>query len=123
MTPRLGSGRLPFEQLAQLSEQSRILDGDHGLSGKILHQLDLLVSERPNLLPIDADGADQHIVLQHWHVDGGSRAAELDRHAEGGFSSIVGGVAHLLCPHYPVEQASWHWLKRSTPLSEKLGKC
>ena len=31
--------------LSQLAKQPRILDGDHGLTGEILHQRDLLVGE------------------------------------------------------------------------------
>ena len=31
--------------LAQLVEQPRVLDGDDGLGGEVLHQLDLLVGE------------------------------------------------------------------------------
>ena len=45
--------------LAQLVEQPRVLDGDDGLRGEVLHQLDLLVGERPHLLAIDDDSADQ----------------------------------------------------------------
>ena len=45
--------------LAQLVEQPRVLDGDHGLRGEVLHQLDLLVGERAHLLAVDDDGADQ----------------------------------------------------------------
>ena len=33
--------------LAQLIEQPGVLDGDDGLIGEILHQLNLLVGERP----------------------------------------------------------------------------
>ena len=44
--------------LAQFVEQPRVLDGDDGLGGEVLHQLDLLVGERPHLLAIDDDGAD-----------------------------------------------------------------
>src|SRR5262245_9863533 len=51
--------------LVQLVEQPGILDGDDRLLGKVLHQLDLLVGKRPHLLPIDSDGADQVIVLEH----------------------------------------------------------
>ena len=47
------------EGLAQLVEQTGILDGDYGLPGKICHQLDLLVAERPDLLAKDDDGADR----------------------------------------------------------------
>ena len=45
--------------LAQLVEQPRVLDGDDGLRGEVLHQLDLLVGERPDFLAVDGDGADQ----------------------------------------------------------------
>ena len=55
--------------LAQLVEQPRVLDGDDGLGGEVLHQLDLLVGERPDFLAEDGDGADQLIVLEHRHVE------------------------------------------------------
>ena len=51
--------------LAQLVEQPGILDGDHGLRGEVLDQLDLLIAERPDLLAIDGDGADQFALLEH----------------------------------------------------------
>ena len=53
--------------LAQLVQQPRILDGDDGLGGEVLHQLDLLVGEWPDFLAIDGDGADQFVVLKHRH--------------------------------------------------------
>ena len=65
--------------LAQFVEQPRVLDGDHGLGGEVLHQLDLLVGERPDLLAVDDDGADQLVVLEHRHDEQRPRAAELDR--------------------------------------------
>ena len=36
--------------LAQFIEQARILDGDDGLGGEVLHQRDLLVRERAHIL-------------------------------------------------------------------------
>ena len=45
--------------LAQFVEQPRVLDGDDRLGGEVLHQLDLLVGERPHLLAIDHDRADR----------------------------------------------------------------
>ena len=36
--------------LTQLVEQPRVLDGDDGLGGEVLHQLDLLIGERDGLL-------------------------------------------------------------------------
>ena len=44
---------------SQFIEQPRVLDGDDGLGGEVLHQLDLLVGERSNLLAVDDDSADQ----------------------------------------------------------------
>ena len=51
--------------LAQLVEQPRILDGDDGLGGEVLHEIDLLVGEGADLLAVDDDRADQLIVLEH----------------------------------------------------------
>ena len=44
----------------QLVEQPRVLDRDDGLVGERLHQLDLLVGERPHFLAVDGDHADRH---------------------------------------------------------------
>ena len=44
--------------LAQFIEQPRVLDGDDGLGGEILHKRDLLVGEGPNLLAKDDDCAN-----------------------------------------------------------------
>ena len=49
-------------EFAQLVEQPRILDGDDGLRGEVLNQLDLLVGEGPNFLALDSDSADQFAV-------------------------------------------------------------
>ena len=48
---------------AQFVEQPRVLDGDDGLGGEILHQLNLLVGERADFLAVDGDGADQFVLL------------------------------------------------------------
>ena len=51
---------------AEFAEQPRVLDGDDGLGGEVLHQFDLFVCEGTNLLAIDGESADQLIFLQHW---------------------------------------------------------
>ena len=38
-------------------------------AAKFLHQLDLLVGERPNLLAINSNRADKLIVFEHWHAE------------------------------------------------------
>ena len=64
--------------LAQLVEQPRVLDGDDGLGGEVLNQLDLLVGEWTYLLAIDDEGADQLVVLEHRHAKNSTAAAEFD---------------------------------------------
>ena len=64
---------------AQFVEQAHVLDGDDGLGGEILHQLDLLVGERPDLLAVNDDRADQLVFLQHRHGQQRARAAEFRR--------------------------------------------
>src|SRR5262249_6481679 len=51
--------------LAQLVQQPRVLDGDDGLLGEIAHQLDLLVGEWPHFLAVNADYAEERVLLQH----------------------------------------------------------
>ena len=43
---------------SQLGEQAGVLDGDDGLLCEIADQLDLLVGERTDFLPVDCDHAD-----------------------------------------------------------------
>ena len=71
---------------AQLVEQPRVLDGDDGLGGEVRDQLDLLVSERPDLLAVDADDADQAIVLEHRHDQDRSSATEISRRRQRGIA-------------------------------------
>ena len=53
--------------LAQFAEQPRVLDGDDGLGGEVLHQLDLLVGKGARLPAIDTHGADQLVFSKHGH--------------------------------------------------------
>ena len=55
--------------LPQFVEKPRILDGDDGLGGEVLHQLDLLVGEGPYFLAGKSECADEFIILQHRHDD------------------------------------------------------
>src|SRR6516165_12112952 len=83
------------------------------------HQLNLLVGERPHLLPVDEDSTNQHIILEHWHADCGSRSAKLGCHTD---HSILGGVGTVNDPfraHGPIEQATWcpTWCRSSAQAS------
>ena len=68
---------------AQLAQQPRILDGDHRLRGEVLDQLDLLVAERPHLLPVNDDAADQFPLMDH----GGA-----ERRCAGSTSALMRGL-------------------------------
>src|SRR5262249_39218662 len=58
-------GGLLLQRFPQLVEQPRVLDGDDGLGGEVLHQIDLFVAEWSDLLAIDDDRADKVVLLQH----------------------------------------------------------
>jgi hypothetical protein len=60
----VGSGGLLRERLAQLVEQSGVLDGDNRLGGEILDQLDVLIRKRTHLLAIDDNGPNQLLFFQ-----------------------------------------------------------
>src|SRR6516162_1986867 len=59
----LGACRLLLQRFTQFIKQPGVLDSDDGLGCKILHQFDLLVSEGSNLLTVDAEAADQFVLL------------------------------------------------------------
>src|SRR5215831_10132893 len=68
-----GRGLL-LQRFPQLVEQARVLDGDDGLRGEILHQLDLFISERPDFAAIDTKDTDQLILFEQRHSKDGARA-------------------------------------------------
>ena len=49
----LGGRGLPFQGLARLGQEPRVLHRDHRLRGEILQQRDLFVGERPHLQAVD----------------------------------------------------------------------
>src|SRR6516165_8197793 len=51
--------------LAQLVQQPRVLDGNDGLGGEVLHQRDLFFTEWSHLPTRDGKDTDHLIVLQH----------------------------------------------------------
>ena len=61
----LGAGRLLLQRFAQLGEQPHVLDGDHGLRGEGLQELDLARREGAGLDLAQADAADRCALAQH----------------------------------------------------------
>ena len=53
----IGGGGLLLQRLAQLVEQTGILNRDDGLLGEVLDQRDLLLIEGADLLTLDVDSA------------------------------------------------------------------
>ena len=60
----------------QLLEQADVLDRDDGLVGEGLSAARSAVGERPHLLAVDDDDADQLVVPQHRDGEDGAEAAE-----------------------------------------------
>jgi len=53
------------QRLSQLIQQPRILDGDDGLRGKVLYQINLLVSEWAYFQTIDSKRTNEFVFLEH----------------------------------------------------------
>ena len=81
-------GNAPFElliefrnllgSLAQFLQQTSALNGNHGLGGKVLQELDVLVGKRPHFLAIDGDRSDERVVLEHRNGKQASRTGAFD---------------------------------------------
>src|SRR5262249_10952539 len=78
----VGGRSLLLKRFAQLVEQASTLDRDDRLRGEGLDPLDLLVRKRADLLAIDADRADQLILLDHRGDKERASAAEIGEHNE-----------------------------------------
>ena len=116
----IGRCRLLLQRLPQLVEQPRVLDGDNRLRGEVLHQSDLLIGKRPDLLAVDDDGADQPVLVEHRHGDKRPRTAELCRRPPGLALAASSAMWITSCPHQAIETASGFGLKPAT-LQEMLG--
>ena len=66
------------KRLARLGDQPRVLHRDHRLRREVLQQRDLFVGERPDLLAIDRDRAEQRVVLAQRRRTAACGAAEFD---------------------------------------------
>src|SRR5271169_2611158 len=93
----------------QFIEQPRVLNGDDGLGGEVLYQLDLLVVERPDLGTVDDEGADQLIFLEHRDREHSPGAGELGKLRSASIERIeffqdVGDLNRLLSRHRASER-------------------
>src|SRR5262245_50107156 len=108
----IGGGSLLLKGFTQLVEQSRVLDGDDGLGGKILYQVDLLIREGENFLAINANHTDHLVVLQHRNAEQSSCPRKLDQSLARLVSvcwrgCYVGHLGGFLRPQYLPESYPW----------------
>ena len=69
--------------------------------GEVLDQLDLLVGEGTDLLPVDADYADQFVVLEHRHGEEGAGTPEVSERSDCRIAIEVGlGRSQIIDMHY-----------------------
>ena len=71
----LGGRGLLLQQITQLVEQPRVLNGDDGLRGEVGDQLDLLVGKRANLLSENDECTDELVVFEHRHAQSAALAS------------------------------------------------
>src|SRR5262245_18285725 len=78
----VGGSRLLLQRFSQLIQKARVLDRDDSLTRKALNQLYLLFDEGANLLPVNADDADQFAFSEHRHGDEGANPREVSKSAD-----------------------------------------
>src|SRR6516164_5175205 len=120
-------GRLLLQRLPQFIEQPRVLDGDDGLRGEVLHQCDLFIGERPHLLSIHINRADELAFLEHWHAHQGPYARYFDEanygipfRDVGLIGSKVRDVDYLFCAGDAVERDSWIFAQIDHPIAPQI---
>src|SRR5262249_57173202 len=74
----VSSRSLLLKRFAQLIEEPRVLDGDDGLGGKVLNQLDLLVCKWTNLLSVKKNSPLDFIVLEQRYAQDSADAANFN---------------------------------------------
>src|SRR5262249_27356204 len=114
--------RLLFQGFCQLPlarllcfEQPRVLDGDDGLVGKCLYELNLLCVEGMLLAAPAPDDADDDIPSEHWHSKYGSNPCRLSAHP-----CIFGIVKHVMDVDDPALQYSPPRRRLATPRNRVL---
>src|SRR5215831_4531621 len=123
----VGGGGLLLQRFPQLVEQPGILDGNDGLVGETLDQLDLLVGERSNLLPKNVDNTNQLALFEHRDREHCSKAAQFNGFDDRSKPFSVG----LRCPDVRdlddllragdlPERRAWMWSERFAPARARL---
>src|SRR5215471_18089740 len=85
----LTCSRLLLKGFAKLIEQPRVLDGDDGLGGEVLHQFDLPAGEGAHLLAVDNKCADQFAFSKQRGQQECSNATKLNSRNKGWKALLV----------------------------------
>src|SRR5579859_5799677 len=74
-TQDVAACRLLLQRFLRLVEESHVFDGDDGLVGEGLQEVDLVLREQTWLRSGDIDRPDCHAILHHWHCESTSPAS------------------------------------------------
>src|SRR4029450_13786373 len=91
----------------QLLEQAHVLDGDGGLIGEGLEELDLRSCELSHFHTADSNGADRSALANHLDRQ---RASKPCTHKQSKVFGVIACVGNVLCPAF--EDRACH--RRST---------
>src|SRR6516165_10576742 len=90
----LGGRGLLLQSLARLGKEPRVLDRDDRLHGEVLQQRDLLFCEGADLLPVDREVAEHHLIFKQRHAKRASRTTEIDDRASVWLALSIGLRIH-----------------------------
>src|SRR5262245_57034838 len=77
-------------------EQSHVLDGDHGLVGEGLEEIDVLLNELSGLPPIDHNRTDGVPAAEHRHAEQASKASPRGADASSAAEFLVSAAEFLV---------------------------
>jgi hypothetical protein len=108
--------------LAQLVEQSRVLDGNDSLGGEVSYKFNLLIGETAHLLAIKSDYADEFTFLKQGRVKKSTDTAKVNECDEVVVTLFVrrvfcavGNVKQLLRHRDACNEATGAYLRLATP--------
>ena len=86
----LSSRGLLLQSFARFSDEPRVLDRDDRLHGEVLQQRDLLFCEGADLLPVNREVAEHHLIFKQRHAKRTSRTTEIDDRASVWLACSIG---------------------------------
>jgi len=119
ITPNTSAVAVCCSSASRLGQQPRIFHRDDRLRRKVLQQRDLLVRERPYLLSVNHESAEQRAVLSQRDPQPSARPAHISKRPPDGIaravtflSCDVRNMNEVLTLHQPIERNSGTWTPR-----------